>query len=72
MAYLQTHPSYDFSVDEAVRRINAARKRESITALAVGILAVIVFGSVIYLSFHNVPAPETPGNAASGIGQPYH
>ncbi len=72
MAHVQTHPGYDFSPEEGVKRIKAERTRNEITALSIGMAVIILFGTVVYLSFHGVPAPSTPANANPYMTQPYH
>lgn len=62
MAYAHTNPDYDYSPERAVREIVAQRKRHSIIALGTGILFLVVFGTVVYLSYRDVPAPPTPAN----------
>lgn len=72
MAHVQTHPGYDFSPEEGVKRINAERTRSSMLALSIGVFTVFLFGMAVYFSFRGVPAPESPANAKPYMTEPYH
>lgn len=71
MAHAPTHSDYDFSPEGAIREIQSQRKRNSLIALGVGILAMVVFGAAIYLAYSDVPAPESPANARPAMVEPY-
>jgi hypothetical protein len=64
MAHATAHPHFDYSPEEAVHEIKAQRKRNALLVLGGAILAFIGLGSLVYLSYDDVPAPDSPANAA--------
>lgn len=64
MAHVTTHQGFDYSPERAVREIRAERKRNAVLALAGAVLALAALGSVVYLSYNDVPAPDSPANGA--------
>lgn len=63
MAHATTHQGLDYSPERALREIRAERKRNAFLALGGAVLALIALGSVVYLSYNDVPAPDAPANA---------
>ncbi len=65
-----TRPIDDLSPEEAVREITQDRKRRSMIALALSLLGVVVFATLIVLAFNDVPAPQAPANANPPVQTP--
>lgn len=63
MAHATTSPEHEYSPERAVQEIRTQRKRNALLALAAAIVVLIGFGSVVYLAYNDVPAPESPANA---------
>jgi hypothetical protein len=63
MAHSHTHSDFDLSPEEAVRRINADRKRRSWIAAGLFALGAATLGILTYLASSDVPSPSAPGNA---------
>ncbi len=70
MAHAYSHSSDDLSPEEAVQKITHERKRKSMIALGLGLLAVVVFGTMVVLAYNAVPAPENPANANPRVVAP--
>lgn len=71
MAHATTH-AYDYSPEEALRRIQSERSGRSWIALILFALAAIGVAGSFYFSYRDVPAPPTPANNAPGLLDPYH
>lgn len=63
MAHAHSNSDYGFSPEEGLQKIQTQRRRKSLLALGVGVLAFTVFGLGIYLAYNDVPAPDSPANA---------
>jgi hypothetical protein len=71
MAHATTH-AYDYSPEEALRRIQSERSSRSwIAVILFGLAAIGIAGS-FYFSYRDVPAPASPANNAPGFVEPYH
>lgn len=63
MAHATTH-SHDFTPEEALREIKSDRSRRAWVALILFALSGVAIVASFYLSYRDVPAPETPANDA--------
>lgn len=71
MAHAIAH-AHDYSPEEALQRIKAERSRRSWIALILFVLAAVAITGSFYLSYRDVPAPASPGNAEPVLLDPYH
>ncbi len=70
MAHTYTPERFD-SPERAIRFILADRSKRGILAVLLGTLATIATLGMVYLVYHDVPAPITPANSLS-IPPYYH
>jgi hypothetical protein len=71
MAHATTH-AYDYSPEEALRRIKAERASRSWIAVILFTLSALAVAGSFYFSYRDVPAPASPANNAPGLLDPYH
>jgi hypothetical protein len=70
MAHATTH-SHDFTPEEALREIKSDRSRRAWIALILFVLSGMAIVASFYLSYRDVPAPESPANNAPAEPNPY-
>ena len=70
MAHATTH-SHDFTPEEALREIKADRSRRAWIALILFMLSSVAVVASFYLSYRDVPAPESPANNAPAAPESY-
>jgi len=58
--------------DEAIRKLQADRKRKPAFAIAALVAALAAGLAATYFSYRDVPAPENPANARPHLVEPYH
>jgi hypothetical protein len=67
-----TTQAYDYSPEEALRRIKAERTSRSWIALILFTLSALAVAFSFYYSYRDIPAPVSPANNAPGLVDPYH
>jgi len=72
MGHAITHAYDDYSPEEALHQIQAERSRRSWLALLLFLLCGGAAITAFYLSYRDIPAPNTPANAAPVLLDPYH
>jgi len=68
MAYVESPLGDNLTLEHAVEKILSDRRRDSILAFVLGLLALAAFYTSICLAYGDVPAPRQPANSSPRVG----